>query len=161
MADGGYAALARRLAQWTTKGLLTALIFVAGLGFGREALRWWRGRGPGDLVGPLTPADGQGDPARRQELLFGDSPWQIDAESFSGERDRVAAVLVDRCRQLAATSPLPGEPARPGETQFLDHLRGQAAAESQSGSCLVYQLEGAFPMAVGLRVDAGVAAGAN
>ncbi len=161
MADGGYAALARRLAQWTTKGLLTALIFVAGLGFGREALRWWSGRDSRDLAGPLAPADGLGDPLRCQELLFGDSPWQIDVESLSGDHARAAAVLVDRCRQSAASSPLPGEPSRSGETQFLYYLRSQSPVGSQAGGCRVYELEGAFPMAVGLRAIAGVAAGAN
>jgi hypothetical protein len=161
MADGGYAALARRLTQWTTKGLLTALIFVAGLGFGREVLRWWTGRGSADLTGPLTPGDGLGDPSRRQEMLFGNSPWQIDAESLSGDQARVRAALVDLCRQSAAASPLPGEPPRPGETQFLHYLRGQSPVGSHTGSCLVYQLEGAFPMAVGLRAKTGVAAGAN
>ncbi len=155
MADGGYAALARRLAQWTTKGLLTALIFVAGLGFGREALRWWSGRDSRDLAGPLAPADGLGDPSRRQELLFGNSSWQIDAESLLGDHARAMAVLVERCRQSAAASPLPGEPLRPGETQFLHYLRSQSPVRSQTGSCLVYQLEGAFPMAVGLRACAG------
>ena len=150
-ADVGYAALAERLTQWTTKGLLIALIFVTGLGFGREALRWWAGRGSQNLVGPLVPADGLGDPGRRQELLFGNSPWQIDAESFAGDRARVTAALMDRCRQAAASSPLPSESPRPGETQFLRHLREQSPAPSQAGSCPVYQLEGAFPMAVGLR----------
>jgi hypothetical protein len=153
IADGGYAAVARRLAQGTTKGLLIALIFVAGLGFGREALRWWKGRGIRDLTGPLATADGLGDPSRRQELLFGDSPWQIDAESFLGDDARATAALVDRCRQSAATSPLPGEPPRPGEVQFLRHLSVQAAAGSQTGVCRVYRLEGAFPMAVGLRTS--------
>ena len=121
-ADVGYAALARRLTQWTTKGLLIALIFVAGLGFGREALRWWAGRGSQNLVGPLVPADGLGDPGRRQELLFGNSPWQIDAESLAGDRARVMAVLLDRCRQAAAASSLPGESPLPSETQLLRHL---------------------------------------
>ena len=151
MADSGYAAVARRLAQGTTKGLLIALIFVAGLGFGREALRWWTGRGSRDLAGPLAPGDGLGDPSRRQELLFGNSPWQIDAESFSGDAARVTAALADRCRQSAAASPLPGEAPRPGEIQFLRHLGGQSPVGSQTESCPVYQLEGAFPMAVGLR----------
>jgi hypothetical protein len=153
MADGSYAALARRLSQWTTKGLLTALIFAAGLGFGREALRWWSDRGSRDLTGPLAPGDGLGDLSRRQELLFGNSPWQIDAESCSGDRARVTAVLVDRCRQSAAASPLPGEPPSPGETQFLQYLRSQSLVGSQTGSCRAYQWEGAFPMAVGLRVS--------
>jgi hypothetical protein len=150
-ADVGYAALAGRLTQWTTKGLLIALIFVAGLGFGREALRWWAGRGSQNLVGPLVPADGLGDPGRRQELLFGNSPWQIDAESLAGDRARVTAVLLDRCRQAAASSRLPSESPLPSETQFLRHLREQSPVPSQAGSCPVYQLEGAFPMAVGLR----------
>jgi hypothetical protein len=161
MAESGYAALARRLAQWTTKGLLIALIFAAGLGFGREALRWWTARSPGNLTGPLVPAEGLGDPSRCQELLFGDCPWQIDTEAFSGDRARVTASLVERCRQSAAGSPLPVEAAGPGEVQFLHYLRGQSPVGSPSGSCPVYRLEGVFPMAVGVRASAGVAAGAN
>ena len=160
-AESGYAALARRLAQWTTKGLLIALIFAAGLGFGREALRWWTARSPANLTGPLVPAEGLGDPSRCQELLFGDCPWQIDTEAFSGDRARVTASLVERCRQSAAGSPLPDGPAGPGEVQFLHYLRGQSPVGSTTGSCPVYQLEGAFPMAVGVRASAGVAAGAN
>ena len=38
----GFAALAKRISSWTTNSLLTLLVLVAGLGFGRQVLKWWR-----------------------------------------------------------------------------------------------------------------------
>ena len=37
----GFAGLAKRISAWTTRGLLTLMVLVAGLGFGRQVLKWW------------------------------------------------------------------------------------------------------------------------
>ena len=60
--------LAQRITAWTSKGILTAVIVVAGLGFGRQVLRWWANdRGetePAMSEMAVDSADDRRDPAR-------------------------------------------------------------------------------------------------
>ena len=79
-----FATLARRISAWTTRGLLTLMVLVAGFGLGRQVLRWWA-----DDAAPASPksmpaaGDSLGDPAKPHTVEFGDRPGR-----FGGSRSR-------------------------------------------------------------------------
>ncbi len=95
--------LARRLADWTTKGLFSALVLVAGLGFGRQVIQQWRGNPPA--------APGRAAPDRhagRQpvQLVMGDMPYRFGRQTVLGDRADAARALRAACREcIASASP--------------------------------------------------------
>jgi hypothetical protein len=155
-APSGFALLARRISSWTTRGLLSALILVGGLAFGRQVTRWWRADEAGSLAPPpqLAMTEGLGDPARPHRLQFGDLPWAVVRQTVVGSRDEAAAVLRTSCRELTASGELPEDTAGPSEQQLLALLAKRAAVAEERGRWQIHELEGGFPMVVGSRIGA-------
>lgn len=141
----GFAHLAKRISAWTTNGLLTLVILLAGLVFGRQVLKWWAADAtpPAETsVAPLA-SDGLGDPAKAHFLQFGNQPWAIERQEIRGDKEQAAAAL--RCnakvphhgrRRRLGTADNPGRRAVPGAAGPIDALRrgaGQMAAVPAHG----------------------------
>jgi len=148
-----FAALATRVCGWTTKGLLTALVIVAGLGVGRQVLVWWRQVEPVAEPGnsPVTVGDGLGDLSRPHVLQFGSSPWSLGRQSVRGSQEAVTKTLREACRQAVRSCPLPPDPMTDAEKTFLATLAARQPAEQEGDTWRLYQLSGDFPVVVGTR----------
>lgn len=145
-----FAALARRVALWTTNCLLTAIILIAGIGFGRQVLRWWAAERPEPIASnPLLSAmDGLGDPWTPHSLQFGDQPWSLWRQSISGDQAAAAAALLGNCRRLIETADAPMADPLGGLPPGLEKLK---PAAEEAGRWRLYALEGGIPMVVGVR----------
>ncbi len=174
-----YAQLARRISGTTSKCLLTAIVLVAGLGFGRQVLHWWREDETPSEAEDLSArlADGLGDPERLHTLQFGDLPWSLLRQSLDGSKDQAAAALRASCREVlqqnatgrptAGRSEAQGADGRPpqgttegtksledpgegrSEGEFLRRLVATEPAEEEPGKWRLYELNETFPMVVG------------
>lgn len=149
----GFARLARQITAVTTNCLLTALVVVAGLGFGRQVLKWWRedAAGPQTSAGPLPVADGLGDLWRSHLLQFGDQPWSFRRQSIPGDRQAASEALRKSCRRLLAQAPLPGDDPTGAEQQLLARLAASDPVAQRPGTWQLHELQEPFPMVVGIR----------
>ena len=144
----GYAALARRITAWTTNSLITLVILIAGVGFGRQVLRWWAADTPPPAALPSS-ADALGDPWQPHLLHFGKQPWAIRRQSIAGNRAAAAAALRHACREAIETALPPSKPPTETESRFLASLGRLKAAEESPGKWQLYELPNGFPMVVG------------
>ena len=152
-APTGFALLARRISSWTTRFVLSAMILVAGLAFGRQVLDWWAADEAEPTDNPLTLAmtDRLGDPTQPHHLEFGDARWALVRETVLGTRQQAVAALRARCRELAVSSGLPDDVPAPSEDQLLASLRGQRPVAEEPGRWSLYELKAGFPMVAGVR----------
>jgi hypothetical protein len=151
-----FADLAKRMSAWTTRGLLTAIILVAGLGLGRQVLKWWAADSADPKATDDQPpaADGLGDPARPHIVRFGNQPWSLRRELVSGSKQAAADALRADCRKIAQqVGVLAGLPQR-DEKEFLEYLATCAPVEQEAGLWRIFQLDQGFPMVVGVRESA-------
>jgi hypothetical protein len=93
----GAAAPARRLAQWTTNLLFSALVMVLAVALGRNVIYWWK---PSATARPLTEQARDvigfgelGSENASHDIRFGDSPLIM-------RRDRVRGSLEEALRRL-------------------------------------------------------------
>jgi hypothetical protein len=147
-APTGFGLLAQRVSSWTTKAVLTALILVAGLGFGRQVLQWWKGDTSIDI--PL-PSDGLGDLGRVHEIQVGSGTWSIRRQSLAGTRQQALETLRVTCREVTESAVAPVEWLDAPERNLLDSLQERPPAEREPGKWGVYQWDQAFPLVVGVR----------
>jgi len=171
-----FAKLAKRMSAWTTRGLLTAVILVAGLGLGRQVLKWWAadsadpkadgwhghlargGVGTGDT--PVAPdgcspaADGLGDPTQPHILRFGNQPWSLRRQLVSGSKQAAADALRAGCRQITQQGVVFTDLPPQDEKEFLEYLATCAPVEQEAGLWRLFQLDQGFPMVVGVRESA-------
>jgi len=152
------ASLAGRISSWTSKCLLSAVILVAGLGFGREVVKWWAADRP-EAAEPYLPAtapDGLADPTRPHLVRFADQPWSLGRRSISGSKSSATAALRACCRE-AVGGERPGVQDhlddRPGkaESELLQRLALRKPVEQEPDRWQLYELDDAFPMVVGAR----------
>lgn len=148
-APPSFAGLARRLSAWTTNSLLTVLVLVAGLSFGRQVLHWWAADAPdaATLNGGDGVLDTLGAPDRRHDLQFGDLPWQLSRQSILGDRAMAVAALRAACRQSCSERPLPQDEAGPDEQRLLGLLSNREPVEQQAGQWKLFEYPGGLPMA--------------
>jgi hypothetical protein len=156
-APSGFALLARRISSWTTNCVLSALILVAGLAFGRQVLDWWATDQTGTPEPPpqLAMTDGLGDPTRGHRLQFADAPWAMGRETVVGALEDVAKTLQASCRELTVASDPPNDAPGPSEARFLASLVGESPVAEEPGQWQVYQVEAGFPMVAGVRTASG------
>lgn len=149
----GFGSLARRLSGWTSRFLLSAVVLVAGLGFGRQVIRWWADDAPGAAASlqPPQTADGLGDPQRPHAVRFGDHAWNMRRVSIDGDKRAAADALRAACLELVGQGgPVPGLPEKT-ETDFLASLARRRPVEQQPGRWRLYELAEGLPMVVGTR----------
>jgi hypothetical protein len=157
----GFAALAKRISSWTSKGLASALVLVAGLAFGTQVLQWWRAdKDSSDSpVEPVAAADGLGDPAREHHLRFGDNPWSMTRRTVAAAKPDALAMLRATCAEsIRSGDALPATvwddfQSRPtaAEQQWLIALAGRQPVQQESGRWALYELEEPNLMVVGTR----------
>lgn len=148
-----YARLARRISAITTNCLLTAMVLIAGLGFGRQVLKWW-GDGTAETARPSPTVEalaGLADPSRPHVLQFGDYPWSLRRQSISGDQQAAAVALRADCRRAVQQARLPEDRPERAEREFLKRLAAREPVQQESGTWRLYELNDAFPMVVGTR----------
>lgn len=150
---GTMAALAKRMTSWTTNGLLTAIVLVAGLGFGRQVLIWWSSgsRGGAEAVAPVGTEDGFGDPSRVHILQFADQCWSIRRQAIVGRQGDAAKALQTLCREVIADCHPSGGQSSEAERRLLAALSRQQPAEEKPGQWQLYLWNEGFPMVAGVR----------
>ena len=148
-----FAQVAKRISTWTTNTILTALVLVLGLGFGRQVLQWWAAdRSDSPAARPLGVADdGLGDLGRAHEIQFGASCWRLRRQTVAGTRQQALDALRADTREVIRSSfPSPGEPEA-AEKRLLLSLQEQKPVDREPGQWGIYQLDQDFPMVVGTR----------
>jgi hypothetical protein len=124
--------LSRRIAGWTTNGLATALVILAGLTLGRQVLIWWKET-------PATPSAGgarDGAPAPEtgiRQLEFGALATTVQTRQVRGTRQEVLLQLRELCRPAARPESPADASAPPAERRLLAELAGKDPAESGDG----------------------------
>lgn len=144
--------LARQISRWTTNSLLTAMLLVIALGFGREVLHWWH-----DDAGPRLPASALSSvpPAAAgdsQVMAFGNQDFSIRRQEFSGSQADMAAALVAFCGRRIASALPRGDAADEAEKDVLRRLSGEKPVAEEPGRWRLYQWSGGCPIVVGVRV---------
>ena len=143
--------LARRISAWTTNSLLTFMLVVIALGFGREVLHWWHDeRSPLSATSP-SPADSLGDVAEPHVLEFGDRAWSIRRQEFSGRQSDLPAALQAACRAAIVNVHPRGEPADAAEQELLKRLTSEQPVAEEHGQWRLYQWGGGHPVLIGTR----------
>ncbi|NQU26478.1 MAG: hypothetical protein HQ567_34765 [Candidatus Nealsonbacteria bacterium] len=154
MADD-YAQLARRMSSFTTKCMLTGIVLVAGLGFGRQVLRWWAEEETSG-AGLAQPADGLGDPLRPHLLQFGDLPWSLRRQTVVGSKESAAAALreIGLATVREEKDPiLPDDEPLDAERKLLAALATSKPVAEQPGRWALYESAKGFPMIVATRPE--------
>ena len=143
--------LARQIADWTTKGLFSALVIVGGLGFGRQIIRWWHDDETSPAAaGKMAPAfDLGGAPV---EIAAGDSPLVFGRQTVVGDEAEAAKALRARCLEnLAAAAPMTPAPDG-GERKLLARLAELEPVERLSQiEAWLYEPAPGMPLVVGVR----------
>jgi hypothetical protein len=140
------------MSAWTTRALLTLVVVVATLGFGREVVHWWHAE-PDDptLLRPFSPAAGPDDQGQPCVLQFGSSPWSLRRQSLLGSKEQAIAALRRLGLSAMQAGPGPSEPAGDAERRFLAGLASAKPVDQQPGQWSLYQLNSVFPRVVGVR----------
>ena len=149
MADD-YAQLATRISSFTTKCMLTGIVLVAGLGFGRQVLQWWAEE-EASRGGLVQTADGLGDPLRPHLLQFGDLPWSLRRQTVVGPKEAAVAALrqigLSTVRENNDTELPDGKPTE-AERKLLAQLATRKPVAEEPGRWALYESEENLPMIV-------------
>lgn len=164
-AGPGLARLAGRISAWTTRGVLSAMILVIGLGFGRQVIVWWADdRSERSAASEASEADSKAppppDPAPYR-LELGDKDWTILQQQAAGSRAQASAALRARCRQITAQAPLPADDAGPAERRFLETIAGRRPVDEAPGQWQLFEIDGPFLLVAGTRFRGGAEADAG
>jgi hypothetical protein len=139
--------LARRISRWTTNSLLTVMLLVIALGFGRQVLRWWH---HDTASRPPTPGELPSQSADAQVLAFGDQAWSIRRQEFAGPPADVPAALLALCRTAIAEARPRDGAADAAEQDVLKRLAAEKPAAEEPGRWRLYQWSEGFPLVSGI-----------
>ncbi len=147
----GFTIVAQRISGWTTNGLLTAIVLLAGLSFGRQTLKWWAA----DASRPRNSASGLagdalGDPRQLATIQFGENPWSLRRRSITGDQNKAVEQLRAACREVLRAGPSATQMPRAEEEEFLALLSDALPVDQEPGRWRLYEFPAMFPMAVGL-----------
>jgi hypothetical protein len=137
--------------------LLTALVLVAGLGFGQQVLRWWAGdRRQSPAASAASAADNRlGDPSALHVLQFGNQGQSLRRQMIAGDRAAAQAALREDCRRLLQSGPAGGpgahRPAKGPDRALLEALGRLKPTAEEPGKWRLYDLPASFPLVVGIR----------
>ena len=147
--------LARRISRWTTNSLLTLMLLVIALGFGRQVLHWWHDdttpRGTANANLPASSASAADSPI----LAFGDQNWSIRRQEFRGLSEAVPAALMQFCRSAIADAPPRGDMADAAEQDVLKRLAAEKPIAGEPGKWRLYQWSEGVPIVIGTRNVSG------
>jgi len=140
--------LARRISAWTTNCLLTVMLLVIALGFGREVLHWWHDEGTPPAVAPVDPLS---DGAGLHVLEFGDQAWSIRRQEFSGRQGDVPAALQAACRTAIVDARPRGESPDAAEQELVNRLARERPVAERRGQWRIYLWGQGHPVLIGTR----------
>jgi hypothetical protein len=147
--------LARRVSSWTTRLLLSALVLVAGIGFGRQVLLWWREAPPAPAHGlrSLERGGGPGDLRQAREIVFGQGRWTVRRQVVKGPMEKAVAGLRAVCREVTEAAAPWGDAPEAAEHAWLESLAQSTPVDHQPGpgQWELYQLDESVPVIVGVR----------
>ncbi len=145
-----FAQLATRISSFTTKCMLTGIVLVAGLGFGRQMLQWWAEE-DASHGGLVQTADGLGNPLRPHLLQFGDLPWSLRRQTVVGPKEAAVAAL----RQIGSKTvregedlKLPDDKPTEAESKLLAQLATRKPVAEEPGRWALYESDENLPMIV-------------
>ncbi len=148
---GALERLAWRISSWTSKGILTMLVLLAGWAFGCQVLRWWaEAPEPDAPPSPLAAAGALDYPALPSDLEFGEGQWAFTHQTLAAEPEQVLAALRAAARQALLQAAVPLDVPSPAEERFVQSLTPRQPVEQQPGQWCIYALSEAFPLVVGL-----------
>jgi hypothetical protein len=127
--------LAGRISAWTTRGLLSGMLLVMALVFGREVLHWWRRDSPQ----PARTFAPWGEPSAVRDLEFADQSWSIRRLEFAGPAGGAALALQEACRAAIAAAHPRGATADAAEREMLKRLARERPVAEMSGQWRLYQ----------------------
>lgn len=148
--SGGFSRVARRLAGWTSNLLVSAIVVMVGLVFGRQLTSWWAfdAKSPaGSTLPTVTVAPNPlGDEGRMHQLEFGDLPVRLGRKTIAGDTPAVLAALRTECRRAVEQgSPTQRNPG-PEERKMLEGTTGMVPLEQVPGKWRMYQLDRPLPL---------------
>ncbi len=152
----GFAPLAGRISVYTSRVALSAVVVIAGIGFARQVLHWWRDDAAEPYQQPPGAALGIGHPSAAHEVTVGDQPWSILRQTVRGDAAAASRTLLDASQSVASETggvrlPAPG----PEQRELLARLADSTPARQTPGGVSLYALPDGFPMVVGTRSQAG------
>lgn len=151
--------LAVRWTNWAANLLVSGVIIVVGLVFGREILHWWyvdtaevktaapsppgtMPRGADDVARATAEADAGA------EIQFGDWPLVFRHGAASAELPAALAQLQDECLRTARGAASPQTPPGPAELRLLEELTRAMPTSRAPGVGILFVRERPIPMAV-------------
>ncbi len=160
----GFARVAKQLTSRTTDLLGIAIVVIGGLAVGGKLTEWWStdpAATPStaelteSVVGSQANWGTSGVPV---SLEFGENPYTLRQQEFSGTQKQAVAVLTANCRQalqsvrVGSGSIIGQSPAATNDQQqhFLAQLTLLKPIEQQTGSWQIYRLDHALPMVIGV-----------
>jgi hypothetical protein len=150
----GSQSTAKRIGNWATNLLVSGVILIVGISFGREVMRWWRNN-------PLPAAASSSAATQVEDSLarFGDMPIGLRSTELVGELEDVLSELRQAARQALQETQITDHDPGPAERQMLAGTKKLTPVEELPNEWAIYQLEAPLPMVVGIRfVDGQVAA---
>ena len=145
--------LARRISAWTTNSLLTVILAVMAVGFGREVLHWWHGAETSPAAAPSVAADPLGDGTAPHVLEFGDQAWSIRRQEFSGPPSEVPAALQAACRAAIVDARPRDDSPDAAEQGLLKRLADQRPVAEEQGRWRIYAWGDGHPLLIGTRAE--------
>jgi hypothetical protein len=143
------ARLAVRISSWTSRLLLTCIVLVASLAFGRQVMEWWGVEGPPH--NPTTAGERPDDPVPSREVEFGGQSLGLVHQELEGPLDAALAGLRKACRQSLQKEDVTVAPPGPAEKELLRSLANVPPVEEDGGRWRIYELkESPFPMVAGV-----------
>lgn len=148
------AGTAKRIGNFATNLLVSGVILIVGIAFGREIIGWWRADSDAPDRLPIAAAVGGHDPiesAGDQLLEFGDFPFVLNRAEFEGDATATLERLRTACRHsIDAATPLSDELGA-AEQRMLAAARKLRPVEEVANAWSVYEIRTPLPMVVGVR----------
>ncbi|GEM_PF-4218746 len=144
----GWSAVAKGIAAWTSRLLVSLLIAAATVAFASQVLRWWRDSASGRSPPASSLAADNGNVV---EWVAAD--WTTTLYTASGPEEEVTRDLAQRLLKAAADASFPGEPPSEKERSVLRGLVSRDPVIKTDDGLAVYRLNQALPIWLATRVD--------
>jgi hypothetical protein len=146
--------IAARIGNFASNLFVSGVILIVGLAFAREVISWWRTDSVAKTSSAVTSTLGEYNPrggSDQQLLEFGDFPFVLNRQDFSGDVDEAVAQLRTACRHaVGSATPLARE-FSPAEQRMLAAARTLAPVEEEANVWSIYQINAPLPMVLGVR----------
>jgi hypothetical protein len=141
-----FAALGKRISDWTTNVLATVIVLACGLALGWQVISWWH------EDSAAAGADALAAAMNLPELGAGQEFWTksgaLKIERIRGDASAAVAAMQQFCRTVALSAA--SQPAAEAETMFVAKLADQSPLE-ESGDLALYQPQDQKSMVVAVR----------